>query len=819
MLVLVCAVALTTTLSQQQQTLKQHASSNTTYTLRVDWSYLTSQGSLKNGPPYTVHVVGPGIYDQPINTGDTSITLTVPEMEYYSALICASGVKYNNYYDNECYSISAIEPSSNTTYTTSSLPECGDRLTCSASHEGADCGSERDQCLSATNFGKEAEIVKNSSGNTRYIACCSASRYAIANNVCALEDYGPYATIEECNAALNPPTSNDCTAHEGSCIPMGPCILPAIQSNFSCGNSSSGSVCCAPKPTAPTQNDCEKGTGTCVDIMPYSGTYTCPPDYPNATATSCGNNAKQCCAKTVAPAPAPTQSDCEKNHGGICVESNYSCPSDRPTKSNYSCNNTNNVCCVKTSPPTTKCITSGKICTDANGTHTNSCNAAGNGTDNWSCNTDNTTCVENLTTCATGKACTFPATTAECTDNKTATTFSIISPIGQQNLATMPGLVWTEASGAKCYWAKITNSAGANVYDKRFLTFGKDIKDLYLSDNSSYSSTVTAYSDASCGSGVIDTATATFTIGTPPTGKSPLCDSGPTCDDSTCSINSNSANTCSNNGTEKCNFTTYSGGGACTKAPTTPKTCSVPNCTPPNTCNASGQCATTQCTADNAATKCYDSNTCTKDLCGTTGTCANPPLLDGTACTDPQSKSGICSNGVCKTATGTITLTMPLTVQDTTLPDSLPVNLSLYDFTTGLPASSITIAPQTFTNTQTAKGNQYLQDVQIPNLPQGKYTIVARTSNNMIAKSAFAVSTNATAPIVVSPTTLVFGDLNNDNNIDTMDYENVFKPCWLKTKTGTDCVLADFKKNGVDQVDYNLFERGWATWSKEGHSL
>ena len=304
--------------------------------------------------------------------------------------------------------------------------------------------------------------------------------------------------------------------------------------------------------------------------------------------------------------------------------------------------------------------------------------------------------------------------------------------------------------------------------------------------------------------------------------STPSCDSAPAeCNDATCT------STCLVSGTETCTLTTLLNhpGEACTKTPATPQPCDRIDCGSTKTCNTNGACedptqknlfacdnqtgpyaGNYQCKGIlNGATQC--------DIASSFEAFTTPSGYTGTTCETNQ--------GCCKQTapTGTITLAMALTVQDATLPDSLPVNLSLYDFTTGLPVSNVTIAPQTFTNTQTAKGKQYLQDVQIPNLSQGRYTVVARTDNNMIARSAFSVSTSVTTPIVVSPTTLVFGDVNNDNDINTLDYENIFKLCWLKTAVGIDCSAADFNKKGVDQIDYNIFEKGWATWYTEGKNL
>ncbi|MDP2585300.1 MAG: dockerin type I domain-containing protein, partial [Candidatus Levybacteria bacterium] len=139
-------------------------------------------------------------------------------------------------------------------------------------------------------------------------------------------------------------------------------------------------------------------------------------------------------------------------------------------------------------------------------------------------------------------------------------------------------------------------------------------------------------------------------------------------------------------------------------------------------------------------------------------------------------------------------------------------DLILYNLTTSSPVVG---APTTQVfNRIYVTGKQYSANISLTNLPQDKYFIVVR-KDSMIAKAAFTVS-STTGTITVPTTILVFGDLNNDNNIDTLDY-NMFKGCWNnKVATGS-CASSDFDKNKtIDQIDFNTFIRGWATWNKEG---
>ena len=126
-------------------------------------------------------------------------------------------------------------------------------------------------------------------------------------------------------------------------------------------------------------------------------------------------------------------------------------------------------------------------------------------------------------------------------------------------------------------------------------------------------------------------------------------------------------------------------------------------------------------------------------------------------------------------------------------------------------------AKQLFTKTF-IPGKKYSANITLANLHQDKYFLVVR-KNNMIAKAFFTVSApNETIPVPTK--TLVFGDINSDNDINISDYynDNAFRGCWRKSTTADpSCASSDFDNSGtVEQIDYNTFLRGFSTWSKEG---
>ncbi len=252
-----------------------------------------------------------------------------------------------------------------------------------------------------------------------------------------------------------------------------------------------------------------------------------------------------------------------------------------------------------------------------------------------------------------------------------------------------------------------------------------------------------------------------------------------------------------------------------TPTPTSPPQCNQYNCTvdiysdPACQVGKSGQ----NSALFRAASNPYESSPClvtgdrfAKTSCVIVSSCSCPAAPATPTPGAPTPTSAPANNA---------TLILTLNVQDVPIvSDNLPLsaNLTLYNLTTN---SKVDGAPaaQAFAKTS-IPGRRYSANVSLSNLQKVKHFIVAR-KDNMIAKSVFTVSsTNET--ITVPTTTLVFGDINNDNNINAIDW-NINRNCWKnKVATGI-CASSDFNGDGViDQVDFNTLMRGWATWNTEG---
>lgn len=164
------------------------------------------------------------------------------------------------------------------------------------------------------------------------------------------------------------------------------------------------------------------------------------------------------------------------------------------------------------------------------------------------------------------------------------------------------------------------------------------------------------------------------------------------------------------------------------------------------------------------------------------------------------------------------TLALTLSTQDISSTSAdLRVNLTLYNSQAiNALVTGVITTPQLFTKTDNASRRQYSASAIPINtsaglIPNTKYIIIAK-KGNLIAKSSFTYS--GQVPITAAPSTLVFGDLNNDNNIDLLDY-NMFKACWRKPAAGA-CASSSFdgnKNKTIDQIDFNALMKGWAIWS------
>lgn len=197
------------------------------------------------------------------------------------------------------------------------------------------------------------------------------------------------------------------------------------------------------------------------------------------------------------------------------------------------------------------------------------------------------------------------------------------------------------------------------------------------------------------------------------------------------------------------------------------------------------------------------------------GKVAENRCVESTSCATPTPTPSPTITPTPTSPPASVTLTMSINAQDVPLAsDNLSVNLSLYNLTTNSPVSGL--GNKVFAKTP-IPGKQYAANISLTNLISDKYFVIAR-KDNMIAKSVFTAS-SVNDTITVPTTTLVFGDLNNDNDINILDHDNIFKACWKKEAKDS-CVSTDFDKNGkIDQIDYNTFLRGFATWQKQGQNL
>ena len=162
-------------------------------------------------------------------------------------------------------------------------------------------------------------------------------------------------------------------------------------------------------------------------------------------------------------------------------------------------------------------------------------------------------------------------------------------------------------------------------------------------------------------------------------------------------------------------------------------------------------------------------------------------------------------------AQASTTLAVTLNAQDIVLTaDTLTAGLSLFNLSSNTLVSG---APATSTFNKTPiPGKQFAANIPISGLLKNKFFLLIR-KDNLIARTFFSIDSSAS--ITVPTTTLVFGDLNTDNDISILDY-NIFIGCFGKLATDTGCASSDFDLRGkIDAIDYNIWLRGLVTWKKE----
>jgi len=425
---------------------------------------------------------------------------------------------------------------------------------------------------------------------------------------------------------------------------------------------------------------------------------------------------------------------------------------------------------------------------------------------------------------------------------------TLISPRGNASFSWPVTLRWESAlSQVTSYDVYITNEAtGAEVWRQCAITINAlQLDPANPLPEGAYSWRVGAYSDNDCTQPDLVgeySAPATFTIANSPP-ITPNCNDGKVCN-GPCLPNASSASgSCSTTGTKTCVFTTIDGAGGCNQVATADASCSTADTCTSSTksCDASGQCVpkvATACKPDgtDAATVCTPIPACQKagnPACSANGTCnyVADSAKENTNCTI-NNQSGKCdNNGTCVVSgggggggggggagagTGNITLVLALNDQDvpaSTSSTDLSADLVLYNLTTNLQVAEGTKKAQSFARTS-IPGKKYSANIAFTSLPQDKYFVIVR-KDKMIAKSNFVVS--STTGTVSQTTTLVFGDINNDNDINISDY-NAFRDCWRKSiDSNPSCATSNFDNNkDVEQVDYNTWVRGLKTWNAEG---
>lgn len=272
----------------------------------------------------------------------------------------------------------------------------------------------------------------------------------------------------------------------------------------------------------------------------------------------------------------------------------------------------------------------------------------------------------------------------------------------------------------------------------------------------------------------------------------------------------------------------------------------VPSCTNPctlatggqGTCNASGICvaassassgtctgtgdtscgANKGCAFNSSDGKYYCVATCesTGRQCGASEAACSAGVVDNFFCSGGKvccnSSAAIIPPGPGGTSVNLVmSLSVHPDVPETDLIANLPVEISLRNPSSNTLVNGVPAGKSAFTKGQARK--YAASGIVLTNVAPGQYHVIAR-KDNLIAKSQLTLSTGQTSA-TTPEATLVYGDLNNDNNINSSDY-NTFRDCWRKSTSSTpSCTVADLDKNNtVDQIDYNTFLRGFAAWNK-----
>lgn len=105
--------------------------------------------------------------------------------------------------------------------------------------------------------------------------------------------------------------------------------------------------------------------------------------------------------------------------------------------------------------------------------------------------------------------------------------------------------------------------------------------------------------------------------------------------------------------------------------------------------------------------------------------------------------------------------------------------------------------------------------VTVPNLPGGNYLILLHMHEYLITQLPLIVSTSPGSTIILPETKLIAGDINDDNKLDIIDYNDIIS-CFNDLTPSISCLYpitsqsfgANINDNGImGGADYNLFLR------------
>lgn len=128
------------------------------------------------------------------------------------------------------------------------------------------------------------------------------------------------------------------------------------------------------------------------------------------------------------------------------------------------------------------------------------------------------------------------------------------------------------------------------------------------------------------------------------------------------------------------------------------------------------------------------------------------------------------------------------------------------------------IASGTGTFTYNTTKGAYTGDIPISaGFPTGEYLIAVKTNSHLRKMIDQIQTITANQDNIITPVSLVAGDVNNDNSLNILDY-NLLLGCYSDLTAAPNCptqqdkVNSDLNDDGaVNQIDYNIFIRELAS--------